>query len=161
MYFSYLFFNAAKQWNRLEEMRSFRRMQLFFLRTLFFPLYFFSRFYSYFMIQYSSRLSSRAGPDLAESGVNSYQVRIEPGTGHQQSSELTTELRSSAGVQRSSVGVQRSSADIGFNNIFSALGLWYIFTLYTTGTFKSVFLFYISLLKTPPLYFQEAVPKNF
>jgi hypothetical protein len=32
------------------------------------PLYriFFSRFYTYFIIQYSSRLSSRDGPNLAE-----------------------------------------------------------------------------------------------
>jgi hypothetical protein len=29
-------------------------------------IYFSSRFYTYFIIQYSSRLSSRAGPDLAE-----------------------------------------------------------------------------------------------
>jgi hypothetical protein len=31
---------------------------------VFFILYIFSRFYTYFIIQYSSRLSSRAGPDL-------------------------------------------------------------------------------------------------
>jgi hypothetical protein len=32
----------------------------------FFSFIFFSRFYTYCIIQYSSRLSSRAGPDLAE-----------------------------------------------------------------------------------------------
>jgi hypothetical protein len=31
-----------------------------------FSFIFFSRFYTYFIIQYSSWLSSRAGPDLAE-----------------------------------------------------------------------------------------------
>ncbi len=34
--------------------------------ALFFSFIFFSGFYTYFIIQYSSRLSSRAGPDLAE-----------------------------------------------------------------------------------------------
>jgi hypothetical protein len=33
---------------------------------MFFSFIFFSRFYTYFIIQYSSRLSSRAGPELAE-----------------------------------------------------------------------------------------------
>jgi hypothetical protein len=81
--------------------------------TPFFSFIFLSRFYTYFIIQYSSRLSSRAGPDLNEwyllllgctgrglTGwesnrgleINSHQVRIEPGTGLQQSSVLTTEL---------------------------------------------------------------------
>jgi hypothetical protein len=80
----------------------------------FFSFIFFSRSYTYFIIQYSSQLSSRAGPKSCwvvtpapglhggggtawESNpgleINSQRVRIEAGTGLQQSSMLTTELR--------------------------------------------------------------------